>query len=168
MLVSAKMEPTPLWLLRRLQTRMPMLPRQIEQYRQRISGPLLDRIDIHVEVPLVEYRELSSTHQGESSTTICERVIAAREIQAERFKGKSATTNSAMGPRQVKTHCQLDSTASGYLEHAMEEMNFSARAHDRILKVARTLADLGGSPDIRANDVLEAIQFRTLDRQLFE
>jgi magnesium chelatase family protein len=142
-------------------------PRQIEQYRQRISGPLLDRIDLHVEVPLVEFRELSSTHQGESSATIRERVIVARNIQAKRFKGKSAATNSAMGPRQVKAHCQLDSTASGYLEHAMEEMNFSARAHDRILKVARTLADLGGSESIRPNDILEAIQFRSLDRKLF-
>jgi magnesium chelatase family protein len=142
-------------------------PRQIEQYRQRISGPLLDRIDLHVEVPLVEFRELSSAHQGESSATIRERVIAARNIQAERFKGKSATTNAAMGPRQVKAHCQLDATASAYLEHAMEEMNFSARAHDRILKVARTLADLGSSETIRPDDILEAIQFRSLDRKLF-
>ena len=142
-------------------------PRQIENYRQRISGPLLDRIDLHVEVPLVEFRELSSSHQGESSATIRERVIAAREIQAKRFKGKSATTNAAMGPRLVKAHCQLDSTASGYLEHAMEEMNFSARAHDRILKVARTLADLADSESIRPDDILEAIRFRSLDRKLF-
>ena len=131
------------------------------------SPTLLDRIDLHVEVPLVEYRELSSTHQGESSATIRERVIAARRIQAERFKGKGAATNSAMGPRQVKAHCQLDSTASSYLEQAMEQMNFSARAHDRILKVARTLADLCGSENIRPDDILEAIQFRSLDRKLF-
>jgi magnesium chelatase family protein len=142
-------------------------PRQIEQYRQRISGPLLDRIDLHVEVPLVEFRELSSTHQGECSATVRERVIAARKIQAGRFKGKGPATNSAMGPRQVKAHCQLDSTASSYLEQAMEQMNFSARAHDRILKVARTLADLAGSESIRPDDILEAIQFRSLDRKLF-
>jgi magnesium chelatase family protein len=80
---------------------------------------------------------------------------------------KAATTNSAMGPRQVKAHCQLDSTASSYLEHAMEQMNFSARAHDRILKVARTLADLAGGESIRPDDILEAIQFRSLDRKLF-
>ena len=127
----------------------------------------MDRIDLHVEVPLVEFRELSSQHQGESSETIRERVIAARKIQAVRFKGKSATTNAAMGPRQVKAHCQLDSTGSSYLEQAMEQMNFSARAHARILKVARTLADLAGSELIRPDDILEAIQFRSLDRKLF-
>ncbi|MGL5017716.1 MAG: YifB family Mg chelatase-like AAA ATPase, partial [Luteolibacter sp.] len=77
------------------------------------------------------------------------------------------STNSSMGSRQVRQHCQLSAESNGYLEHAMEEMNFSARAHDRILKVARTLADLGGSPDIRPNDILEAIQFRSLDRKLF-
>jgi magnesium chelatase family protein len=143
--------------------------RQIETYRQRISGPLLDRIDIHVEVPLVPFRELSSEGGGgESSAVIRARVEAAREIQLGRLRKSSARTNSAMGPRQMKQHCKLDSESRSYLEHAMEEMGFSARAHDRILKVARTLADLSGSPDIRANDVLEAIQFRSLDRKLFE
>ena len=143
-------------------------PRQIETYRQRISGPLLDRIDLHVEVPIVDFRELSSTtNTGESSATIRQRVVAARGIQLERFRKTSNSTNSAMGSRQVRQHCQLNVEASGYLEHAMEEMNFSARAHDRILKVARTLADLGGSPDIRPNDILEAIQYRSLDRKLF-
>lgn len=143
-------------------------PRQIETYRQRISGPLLDRIDIHVEVPIVEFRELSSnTNLGEKSAVIRERVMVARKIQGERFRKLPISTNSSMGSRQVRQHCQLDPEGSGYLERAMEEMNFSARAHDRILKVARTLADLGGSPHIRPNDVLEAIQFRSLDRKLF-
>ncbi len=142
-------------------------PRQIENYRQRISGPLLDRIDLHVEVPLVDFRELSSEVTGEKSENIRDRVVAARQIQCERFQSTKTTSNAAMPPRLVKQHCKLDSESSGYLEHAMEQMNFSARAHDRILKVARTLADLGGSPDIRANDVLEAIQYRTLDRKLF-
>ncbi len=142
--------------------------RQIESYRQRISGPLLDRIDLHVEVPLVDFRELSAqTLTGETSATIRERVIAARNIQSERFRQTSHFTNSTMGPRQVRQHCQLDKESAGFLEHAMEEMNFSARAHDRILKVARTLADLGGSPSIRADDILEAIQYRSLDRKLF-
>jgi magnesium chelatase family protein len=143
-------------------------PRQIENYRQRISGPLLDRIDLHVEVPLVEFRELSGSGPGgESSPVIRERVAAARLRQRLRFaKGKTGT-NSAMGPRQVKQFCQLDAESAGYLNHAMEEMNFSARAHDRILKVARTLADLAGSMQIRPNDILEAIQFRSLDRKLF-
>ena len=142
--------------------------RQIESYRQRISGPLLDRIDLHVDVPLVDYRELSSTaSSGESSTVIRERVRVARELQQHRFKGKSTITNSAMSPRQVREHCKLDSMGAAYLEHSMEQMNFSARAHDRILKVARTIADLGGSDTIRPDDVLEAIQYRTLDRNLF-
>ncbi|RYD63370.1 MAG: ATP-binding protein, partial [Verrucomicrobiaceae bacterium] len=135
-------------------------PRQIETYRQRISGPLLDRIDLHVEVPLVDFRELSSdTNTGEKSETIRQRVIGARQIQFERFQKSSNTTNSAMGSRQVRQHCRLDGESNGYLEHAMEEMNFSARAHDRILKVARTLADLAGAMDIRPNDILEAIQY---------
>lgn len=143
-------------------------PRQIETYRQRISGPLLDRIDLHVEVPLVDFRELSSdTNTGEKSETIRQRVIGARQIQLERFQKSSNTTNSAMGSRQVRQHCRLDAESNGYLEHAMEEMNFSARAHDRILKVARTLADLAGAMDIRPNDILEAIQYRALDRKLF-
>jgi magnesium chelatase family protein len=143
-------------------------PRQIEQYRQRISGPLLDRIDIHLEVPLVDFRELSSNAaSGEKSETIRERVVAARRIQNERFRKSSNTTNAAMSPRQMKLHCQINAEATGYLEHAMEEMNFSARAHDRILKVSRTLADLAGSPEIRAADILEAIQYRSLDRKLF-
>ena len=142
--------------------------RQIETYRQRISGPLLDRIDLHVDVPLVDYRELSSTSKtGESSATIRERVQAARAVQLRRLKNKSTQTNSAMGSRLVREHCKLDSVGAGYLEHSMEQMNFSARAHDRILKVARTLADLGGSEHIRPDDVLEAIQYRTLDRNLF-
>jgi magnesium chelatase family protein len=142
--------------------------REIENYRQRISGPLLDRIDIHCEVPLVDFKELSSnTGGGEKSETIRERVVQARNIQGERFRKSSVSTNASMNPRLMKAHCQLDAESNGYLEHAMEEMNFSARAHDRILKVARTLADLAGSPNIRPSDILEAIQYRSLDRKLF-
>jgi magnesium chelatase family protein len=104
--------------------------RQIETYRQKISGPLLDRIDIHCEVPLVDFRELSSTtNTGESSASIRQRVVAARAIQLERFKKSSNSTNSSMGSRQVRQHCQLTAEGNSYLEHAMEEMNFSARAH---------------------------------------
>ena len=129
---------------------------------------LPDRIDLHVEVPLVDFRELSSeTNIGEKSAAIRGRVQAARQIQLDRFQKASNSTNSAMGSRQVRQHCKLDTESTGYLEHAMEEMNFSARAHDRILKVARTLADLAGAEDIRANDILEAIQYRSLDRKLF-
>ena len=143
-------------------------PRQIENYRQRISGPLLDRIDLHVEVPLVDFRELSSqAPSGECSAVIRERVVAARNIQLERFRKTSVTSNAAMTPRMVRENCRLDSESTGYLEHAMEQMNFSARAHDRILKVARTLADLAGADAIGSQHVLEAIQYRTLDRKLF-
>jgi magnesium chelatase family protein len=142
--------------------------RQIEKYRQRISGPLLDRIDLHIEVPAVSFRELSAPGDGgESSAAIRQRVIAAREIQLGRFAKSPITTNAAMTPRQMKAHCQLDATSMGYIEHAMQEMSLSARAHNRILKVARTLADLGGSDVIRPNDILEAIQYRSLDRKLF-
>jgi magnesium chelatase family protein len=143
-------------------------PGQIERYRQRISGPLLDRIDLHVEVPLVDFRELTSdSPAGESSALIRERVWQAREVQTSRFKGKTVITNSAMGTRLVREHCKLATEATAYLEQAMEQLNFSARAHDRILKVARTLADLSGSGDIRTQDILEAIQYRSLDRTLF-
>ena len=142
--------------------------RLIENCCQRISGPLLDRIDIHCEVPLVDFRELTSgVPSGASSAVIPGRVVAARRIQQEWFRKSGHATNSAMSSRQVRQHCQLDTESAGYLEHAMEEMNFSARAHDRILKVARTLADLAGAPNIRATDVLEAIQYRSLDRKLF-
>ena len=129
---------------------------------------MLDRIDVHCEVPLVDFRELSSNAAtGEKSSTIRERVVEARRIQGERFCKASNATNSSMSPRQMKAHCQIDREGNGYLEHAMEEMNFSARAHDRILKVARPLADLSGAMDIRSADVLEAIQYRSLDRKLF-
>jgi len=129
---------------------------------------LPDRVDLHVEVPLVEYRELAAASSGESSARIRERVTQARDIQRRRFARGAARTNSAMGARQVKEHCQLDAESMTYLEHAMEQLNFSARAHDRILKVARTLADLAGSAAIRPNDLLEAIQYRSLDRNLFQ
>ena len=140
----------------------------VQRYRQRISGPLLDRIDLHVDVPLVDYKALASQEPGESSETIRARVERARAIQAERFKGlTSIHTNSAMTPRLIKKHCQLDAEGGSYLEHAMGEMAFSARAHDRILKVARTLADLAGNDQITGDNVLEAVNYRTLDRNLW-
>lgn len=142
--------------------------RQIERYRQKISGPLLDRIDLHVEVPLVNYQELSSGTTGESSKSIRERVLEARDRQIQRFKQSRITrTNAAMSARMVREHCQLDSLGKQYLEQAMEQMNFSARAHDRILKVARTIADLSACENIEGGHILEAIQYRSLDRKLF-
>lgn len=140
----------------------------VQKYRQRISGPLLDRIDLHVEVPLVDYKALSQTEPGESSATIRARVEQARQLQTQRFTGfKGIHTNSAMTPRLIKKHCELDAECSGLMEQAMSSMNFSARAHDRILKVARTLADLKGQEKIDADSILEAVNYRTLDRNLW-
>ena len=140
----------------------------IQRYRQRISGPLLDRIDLHVEVPLVDYKALASGEGGEASHNIRQRVETARSMQQKRYaKHAGVHANSSMTPRLIKKHCELDAEGSGCLEHAMNEMNFSARAHDRILKVARTLADLGGHEKITADNVLEAISYRTLDRRIW-
>ncbi len=143
-------------------------PVVIQKYRQRISGPLLDRIDLHVEVPAVEYKTLTSTEQTESSEVIRQRVERSRAIQRERFaKEKGMHTNSGMTPRLIRKHCVLDTEGASFLEHAMTGQNFSARAHDRILKVARTLADLEASESIQSNHVLEAINYRTLDRAMW-
>lgn len=143
-------------------------PTLIQKYRQRISGPLLDRIDLHVEVPTVEYKTLTSAATEESSASIRERVEKARAIQRDRFKKERGIhTNSGMTPRLIRKHCVLDAESTGFIEQAMTGQNFSARAHDRILKVSRTLADLGGSESVQANHVLEAINYRTLDRALW-
>lgn len=140
-------------------------PTTIQRYRQRISGPLLDRIDLHVEVPIVEFRDLAKADGGENSDTIRKRVEAARAIQVARFKSnKNITCNSAMTPRLMKIHCAISQASQDILERAMDDLNFSARAHDRILKVARTLADLDATETIQENHLLEAINYRTLDR----
>lgn len=166
MLIAA-MNPCPCGYYGDLKRQCRCSPPKIEKYRQRISGPLLDRIDIHVEVPLVEYRELAGDTMGETSELVRSRVEAARERQLKRFAGHGyLTCNASMPSKLMREHCKIDATASGYLERAMSELNFSARAHDRILKVARTLADLAGSDGIQVEHVLEAIQYRTLDRKL--
>jgi magnesium chelatase family protein len=143
-------------------------PREIQNYLGRISGPLLDRIDLHVEVPQVKFREMTNAQPGESSAQIRERVIAARKIQTARFAGKPKTTcNARMGSRELKTFCELDEAARDLLRNAMTEYNLSARAYDRILKVARTIADLAAAEKISSDHVSEAIQYRSLDRQLW-
>ena len=142
-------------------------PINVQKYRQRISGPLLDRIDLHVEVPAVAYAELSGKTAGEASEPIRERVNAARKIQQSRFGKNKTTCNARMGTRGIKAFCQLDESAAELLKMAMTELNFSARAYDRILKVARTIADLAGRENLEAADVSEAIQYRTLDRNLW-
>lgn len=144
-------------------------PRQVESYRQRLSGPLLDRVDLHLEVPLINYRELSSKGKGESSSAIRERVTRAREIQSKRFnKIDSVSTNALMPSRYMRKYCQIDEASSNLLGRAMDRLGLSARAHDRILKVSRTLADLDGVVDIQSKHLLEAIQYRSLDRELFQ
>lgn len=141
---------------------------QIRRYRNRISGPLLDRIDIHVEVPSVRYKDLSSLEKGEPSAKIRARVVAARKIQQERFnKSNKIHCNAGMGPRKIQRICQPNEETATMLKMAMTELQFSARAYDRILKVARTIADLDQSETIEAQHVNEAIQYRTLDRQLW-
>jgi magnesium chelatase family protein len=143
-------------------------PREIQNYLGRVSGPLLDRIDLHVEVPAVKFREMSAERTGESSAEIRERVVAARKRQLARFQGrKNITCNARMGTREIKQFCALDDSTKELLNQAMTDMNFSARAYDRILKVARTIADLAGSEAITADHIGEAVQYRSLDRQLW-
>ena len=139
-------------------------PREIQNYLGRISGPLLDRIDLHVEVPQVKFREMSAERNGETSTQIRQRVVAARQGQQARFSGTRITCNARMGTRELKKYCGLDEASSELLKFAMADLNLSARAYDRILKVARTMADLAGSEDLRSEHVSEAIQYRSLDR----
>jgi magnesium chelatase family protein len=143
-------------------------PREIQNYLGRISGPLLDRIDLHIEVPPVKFREISGDRTGETSAQIRGRVIAARQRQQKRFAPKpKITCNARMGQKELKTFCALDDTTKELLKVAMTELNFSARAYDRILKVARTIADLAASENISSDHVSEAIQYRSLDRQLW-
>ena len=150
-------------------------PTQMQRYRNRISGPLLDRIDIHVEVPAVEYQQLSSVEKGESSAAIRARVQAARAIQQARFGAGTGDgsvhgvhCNALMQSKDVRAHCALGDGAQMLLKAAMAEYKLSARAYDRILKVARTIADLAQSSDIREDHIAEAVQYRALDRQYWE
>jgi magnesium chelatase family protein len=143
-------------------------PREIQNYLGRISGPLLDRIDLHVEVPPVKFREISGDRTGETSAEIRARVIAARQRQQKRFAHKpKITCNARIGPKEQKEFCALDESTREMLRMAMTELNFSARAYDRIVKVARTIADLAGADNISSEHISEAIQYRSLDRQLW-
>jgi len=141
-------------------------PMQIQRYVGKISGPLMDRIDIHIDVPAVKFNELrgNGVPAGDPSTTIRERVMRARQIQLERFGEGGIFSNSAMTPKQIRTFCALDSECEELLERAMVRQGLSARAHDRILKVARTIADLDPSDTIKPTHLSEAINYRSLDR----
>jgi magnesium chelatase family protein len=141
-------------------------PPMIQRYVAKISGPLLDRIDIHVEVPAVQYKELRGGSAAEGSAEIRARVLAARDRQRRRFRkaGDKVYSNAQMTTRQIRVHCELGADAERLLERAMQQQGLTARAHDRILKVARTIADLEGAERLSVPHLAEAIQYRTLDR----
>lgn len=142
-------------------------PTQIQRYRARISGPLLDRIDLHVEAPAVGVSEIRSDERGETSAAIRGRIARAREIQHARFGTGGPPGNARMSHSQIRAHCPIDRAQGDLLQQAMEQLALSARAYDRILKVARTIADLAASEAIGSPHLLEAIQYRSLDRNLF-
>jgi magnesium chelatase family protein len=167
MLVAA-MNPCPCGYFGDLKRECRCSPTQVQRYRQRISGPLLDRIDLHIEVPSVEYRDISSERAEESSSGIRERVMAARQRQRTRFANDSKTNcNARMGTKQLKQFCKLDAESRELIRVAMSELNLSARAYDRILKVARTIADVADVDSINSEHVSEAIQYRSFDRTLW-
>jgi magnesium chelatase family protein len=139
-------------------------PEQIKNYRAKISGPLLDRIDMHIEVPSVPYKELVGDGSAECSEEIRKRVVAARSIQSERFKRSKIFCNAQMGHRHLQAFCKLDAACMALLESAVDKLGLSARAYKRILKIARTIADLEQVPDIGAHHVGEAIQYRASNR----
>jgi magnesium chelatase family protein len=142
-------------------------PSQIQRYRARVSGPLLDRIDLHIEAPSLSFKELRSDTPGEPSSAMRTRIQAAHGRQHIRFKGTKTTVNARMTHAQIRKNCAIDSTLGDLLQQAMEKLSLSARAYDRILKVARTIADLAATDRIEAPHLLEAIQYRSLDRNLF-
>jgi len=143
-------------------------PMQVEKYVGKISGPLLDRIDIHLEVGAVPFRELSDKQTGTPSSVMRAQVIEAREMQALRFVGDKTLLNGRMSPRQIRKHCKLEPDAETLLKNAMDQMGLSARAHDKILRVSRTIADLNHSPAIKAEHLSEAINYRSLDRNYWQ
>ena len=159
-ILVAAMNPCPCGYHGSLQRPCRCAPGQVERYRDKISGPLLDRIDLHVEVAAIKYEHLADQAPAENSETIRARVVAARAVQRERV-GKP---NARLSPRQIKAHCQLNADGAEMLKLATSELGLSARAYDRVLKVARTIADLDGSADIQAHHLGEAVGYRTLDR----
>jgi magnesium chelatase family protein len=139
-------------------------PTQVERYVGRMSGPLLDRIDIHIEVPSLAGERLTDQRRGEASTRIRERVLIARDRQARRLAGTAIHTNAQMGPRELRAHCVIDAAAEKLLRAAVRRLGLSARAYHRVLRVARTIADLEGAVQIATKHIAEAVQYRTLDR----
>ncbi len=141
------------------------LPSQIERYKNRISGPLLDRIDIHIEVPAVPFKDLAGTNNSESSAQVKERVVSARNIQTTRFSNrKGIFSNSQMNSKDLQKYCTLDQACQGLLESAVNKLGLSARAYQRIRKISRTIADLAASPEVEVAHIAEAVQYRRMDR----
>lgn len=166
MLVAA-MNPTPCGYSEKDGREMRSSATQIQRYRAKISGPLLDRIDLHVEAPALSIEEMRSAKEGESSAKIRERVAQARAVQLERYGSSGSSSNARMSHGDLKKHCELSKEQGDLLQQAMEQLDLSARAYDRILKVARTIADLAQSEKIQSEHLLEAIQYRSLDRRVF-
>lgn len=166
MLVAA-MNPCPCGYMGDKQKECRCNPNQVQRYRSRISGPLLDRIDIHIETPALSLKELQKSPPSEDSAGIRKRIADARSVQAERFKGEATTSNAGMSQKAIREHCRVSESQAKLLEQAMTQLNLSARAYDRILKVARTIADLENAEVIGDQHLLEAIQYRTLDRNVF-
>jgi magnesium chelatase family protein len=165
-MLAAAMNPCPCGYFNDRSRECHCTPPMIQRYISKISGPLLDRIDIHIDVPAVNYKELRGASGPEGSAQILERVVRAREIQLQRLGGKERQIfcNAQMSSRQIRTYCELSGDCERLLERAMNQQGLTARAHDRILKVARTIADLEGGSPIQAKHIAEAIQYRTLDR----
>ncbi|MCH2175023.1 MAG: YifB family Mg chelatase-like AAA ATPase [Lentisphaeria bacterium] len=163
----AAMNPCPCGFLGSKQRKCRCTSAQVERYRSKISGPLLDRIDLHVEVLPISKEELMSAPTGEPSQQIRNRVIDARERQINRFKGRHTKCNAMMAASEIRTFCELDDKGREVLSKAMDRLNLSPRAYDRILKVARTIADLAGANQILAPHIIEAVQYRTLDRKMW-
>ena len=163
-MLAAAMNPCPCGYFNDSSHECTCTPPMIQRYISKISGPLLDRVDIHIDVPAVKFREMRSKDAAESSADIRERVERARHIQHERFAGSKIYANAQMNPRLIRKHCQLDGPSEQLLESAMNRLGLSARAHDRILKVARTIADLEGATNLISKHIAEAVQYRSLDR----
>jgi magnesium chelatase family protein len=143
-------------------------PPLIQRYLARISGPLLDRIDLHIQVPAVKYKELAQDEKSEESSVIRARIMEARRVQCKRLEAFGAYCNGQMSPRMIRCFCKLDAESEKQMENAIVRLGLSARAYDRILRVARTMADLEGIEKIQARHVAEAIQYRSLDRTYWQ
>ncbi len=167
-LLAASMNPCPCGYFNDPNRECTCSPSALQRYRNKISGPLLDRFDLQLEVVPVTFQELHQPEPEENSAAIRQRVIKARQIQQQRFAGSDTIHNGAMNTKQIQQYCQLDKKSQAFLEQAFQKLGLSARAHNRILKVARTIADLADSEQIQLTHLAEAIQYRTLDKKLWK